>query len=84
MLSLVVLALVATPALAVCPLVFEQSFNQYGTGIKSYTQALVEADFPGTRGPYKMLGVPNGTCKIKDGTIQGFFPKGVCYKQPQR
>lgn len=75
-LQLVVWATAAASAAAKCPLVFQQNFNQYGTGIRTYNEAMVRRDFPRVQGPFKMLG-EGGTCKVKDATLQTFFPKGA-------
>jgi len=61
-----------------CGLQLAQNFDQYGAANIPYTRSLMQQDFPNTTGPYK--GTPPdlaGTCRIKDGSIYGFFPKGA-------
>lgn len=59
---------------ASCPLVLKQDFNKHVKDA-SYTQTMVETDFPGAAGPFKVLG-PEGSAKVGNGTLTGHFPKG--------
>lgn len=59
---------------AACNLVLSQSLAQY-TKTQGYSLKNVYADWRNAQPPFKML-APEGTCKVSDGALYGYFPKG--------
>lgn len=65
---------IAGVADAACDLVLSQSMAKYSQ-TQGYSLGNVYSDWPRPQGPFKML-APQGTCKVSDGSIYGYFPKG--------
>lgn len=55
--------------------IVSQDFAKYAKGAFPYTSQMVYGDWPNVKGPLKML-APDGSCKVNDGAIYGYFPKG--------
>ena len=52
-----------------------QTLGKYAGVSRGYSMDDVRADWPAPLGPFKML-APGGSCKVNDGALYGFFPKG--------
>ena len=72
-LAVATLVSLLTRALGACELQLSQDFAGRGGVDQSYTNAMMQKDWPSPAGPFKRLG---GETKISDGAIVGFFPRG--------